>query len=59
VRYCRLASSAVWPVRWFLISAVATGMPLRNSPTSTVFDDDGSYGSWRVTVSRLAEYLAW
>jgi hypothetical protein len=57
-RYCSLASSAVCPVRWFLISAVATGMPFRNSPTSIVFEDDGSYGSCRVTVSRFAWYLA-
>ena len=35
VRYCSIACSMFWPVRWFLSSAVATGMPLRNRQRST------------------------
>ena len=35
VRYCSIACSMFWPVRWFFSSAVATGMPLRNRHRST------------------------
>ena len=54
VRYWAMAFSTVWPVSGFFNSAVATGIPLTNSPRSTVRVLPGSNGNCRVTDSTFA-----